>query len=192
MVVLVAAAAVLAAAVHREDGENMEQNKFKRLWQHWLHPKFRVERYFPTSDLKRISRDISLSEQNHQGQIRFVIESRYPSNAVIQGLEPRTRAWQWFGELGVWDTEMNSGVLIYISFADRVVEIVADRGIAAKVSPENWQHTCQVMRESFKQGAFVSGLESGLKEVNQILTTYLPNTGNGHSENELSDEVILS
>ena len=75
-----------------------EQNKFKRLWQHWLHPRARVERYFPGADLARISRKIGLSEQNHTGQIRFVIESRYSSEAVLKGLDTRTRAWQWFGE----------------------------------------------------------------------------------------------
>ena len=37
-----------------------EQNKFKRLWQHWLHPRWRVEHYFPTADLQQLSRKIGL------------------------------------------------------------------------------------------------------------------------------------
>ena len=41
---------------------------------------------------------------------------------------------QVFGQLGVWDTAQNNGVLIYLLLADRVVEIVADRGIAARIS----------------------------------------------------------
>lgn len=170
----------------------MEQNKFKRLWQHWLHPRFRVERYLPTSDLQRISREIGLSEQNHCGQIRFVVESRYPSAEVLRGLDTRTRAWQWFGELGVWNTEMNSGVLVYISFADHAVEIVADRGIAAKVDDADWQHVCQTMREAFRQGAFVTGLENGLREVNGLLTEHLPRSeGCNGGDNELPDDVVL-
>ncbi|WP_107928810.1 TPM domain-containing protein [Neisseria animaloris] len=169
----------------------MEQNRFKRLWQHWLCPRFRVERYFPTVDLQRISSEIGRSEQNHQGQIRFVIESRYPSSAVLGGLNTRTRAWQWFGELGVWDTEMNSGVLVYISFADHAVEIVADRGIAGKVGTEAWQHVCETMREAFKNGAFVAGLESGLREVNTILSRHLPRDPRDGAVDELPNEVVL-
>jgi len=33
----------------------------------------------------------------------------------------------------VWDTEHNNGVLIYLLLADRDVEIIADRGIHAKL-----------------------------------------------------------
>lgn len=168
----------------------MEQNKFKRLWQHWLHPRARVERYFPTADLQRISRHIGESEQHHQGQIRFVVESRYPSSAVLGGLQPRTRAWQWFGELGVWDTELNIGVLVYVSFADHAVEVAADRGIAAKVGEDEWRHVCEIMREAFKRGAFVEGLESGLQEVNAILTAHFPRNG-GAAADDLPNDVVI-
>lgn len=167
-----------------------EKNMFKRLWQHWLHPRWRVERYFPTADLQRISRDIGLSEQQHQGQIRFVIESRYSSSAVCNHLDTRTRAWQWFGELGVWDTERNSGVLVYLSFADHAVEIVADRGISAKVNEAEWQQVCQTMLASFKQDAFVSGLERGLQDVTAILTTHFPRTEAADFD-ELPNDVVL-
>ena len=167
-----------------------EKNKFKRLCQHWLHPRWRVERYFPTADLQRLSRDIGLSEQNHKGQIRFVIESRYSTEAVLAGLDTRARAWQWFGELGVWDTERNSGVLVYVSFADHAVEIVADRGISAKVNEENWRHVCQTMLADFKRDAFVSGLERGLQEVNDILVTHFPRQEAADFD-ELPNDVVL-
>ena len=52
----------------------MEQNRFKRLWRHWLSPRRRVERHFPTADLQRLIREIGASEQNHRGQFRLVIE----------------------------------------------------------------------------------------------------------------------
>lgn len=169
----------------------MEQNKFKRLWQHWLHPRARVERYLPTADLQRISRSIGESEQNHLGQIRFVVESRYPAAAVLNGLQPRTRAWQWFGELGVWDTEHNSGVLVYVSFADHAFEVAADRGIAAKVAEAEWRHVCETMREAFGRGAFVEGLENGLAEVNAILTAHFPRRSGEDVPDELPNDVVL-
>ncbi len=168
----------------------METNRFKRLWQHWLHPRARVEHYFPPAKLQRVAERIAESEKRHLGQIRFVVESRYPSAAVLQGLQPRRRAWQWFGELGVWDTEHNSGVLVYVSFADHAVEIVADRGIAAKVPQSEWQTACEVMLRSFKRGDYVNGLKLGLQETDAILQRYLPCDGSGRSD-ELSNEVVL-
>jgi uncharacterized membrane protein len=44
-----------------------------------------------------------------------------------------------FGEFRVWDTEHNNGVLIYLMFAKRRIEIVADRGIAHRVAQETWR-----------------------------------------------------
>lgn len=170
----------------------MKQNKFKRLWQHCLHPRFRVAKYFPAGDLQRISRQINASEQKHQGQIRFVVESSLPAAAVLKNLDTRTRALQWFGELGVWDTEKNCGVLVYVSFADHAVEVVADRGINQKVDGAVWQRVCEIMRTDFQKGSFVAGLEKGLAEVDDILSSHFPRGSDiAGPGNELSDEVVL-
>ena len=169
-----------------------KQNRFKRLWQHWLHPWQRVERYFPTAGLKKVSEQIAQSENQHHGEIRFVVESRLATAAVLQGLDTRTRAWQWFGELSVWNTEYNTGVLVYISFADRAVEIVVDRGISAQVPDESWTVVCQHILTKFQQQQFVAGLELGLQEVNQILIQYFPNQHPDHEDiNELPNDVVL-
>ena len=45
----------------------------------------------------------------------------------------RERALDIFSQLRIWDTAHNNGVLIYLLLADRDFEIVADRGIDAKV-----------------------------------------------------------
>ncbi|QEY23206.1 TPM domain-containing protein [Neisseria animalis] len=166
----------------------MESNTFKRLWQHWQYPRMRVEKLFPTDVLQRISGEIARSEQNHGGQIRFVVESRYRSSDILAGIEPHTRALQWFGELGVWDTEHNSGVLVYVSFADRVVEIVADRGISRKVPHECWQHICSTMGQAFREGRYTAGLEEGLRQVDALLREHFPHRS--QSDN-LADDVVL-
>ena len=56
---------------------------------------------------------------------------------------PRQRAVDLFSRLGIWDTEHNNGVLIYLLMAEHDVEIVADRGIASRVSPEEWETICR-------------------------------------------------
>ena len=67
-------------------------NKWARLWQHWCHPRWRVERCLPTAALQQLSEAIGRSEQQHSGQIRFVIESRWHSADILQGLDTRRRA----------------------------------------------------------------------------------------------------
>lgn len=169
----------------------MEQNKFKRFWQHWQCPRWRVEKLFPTAGLERISRDIGFSEQKHAGQIRFVVESRYSLTEVAAGVEPHTRALQWFGQLGVWDTEHNCGVLVYISFADRVVEIVADRGVNRKVPQEEWQRICDLMREAFRKEDYIGGLERGLQAVDTLLVEYYPRDLNTIYRDDLDNDVMM-
>lgn len=170
----------------------MEQNRFKRLWQHWQNPRWRVEQYFPTKELERLSRAIGESERSHSGQVRFVVESRYDSADVLAGVQPHTRALQWFGELGIWDTERNSGVLVYVSFADHVVEIVADRGIHAKVGNAAWQQVCADMAAAFKQQQYVAGLEQGLNAVTALLAEHFPKEGDAPHHDELDNEIVLA
>lgn len=169
----------------------MEKNRFKRLWRHWQYPRRRVEKCFPTADLERISRNIGLSEQQHGGQIRFVVESRYATSEILSNLDPHTRALQWFGQLGVWDTEHNSGVLVYVSFADRVVEIVADRGISHKVPQEKWQQICDLMRDTFRQAQYIEGLEKGLQETGRVLREYFPRDAGAVYHDDLDNDVMM-
>ena len=64
-------------------------NKWARLWQHWCHPRWRVERHLPTAALQQLGEAIGRSEQQHSGQIRFVIESRWHSADIeIRSLPP--------------------------------------------------------------------------------------------------------
>src|SRR5690242_19230005 len=98
----------------------------------------RVRKAFPESALRDIESAIAAAEESDGGEIRFAVEGELTNAALWNDLSPRARAVQVFGELGVWDTEQNNGVLLYVLLADRDVEIVADRGFAGKVSDAEW------------------------------------------------------
>lgn len=170
----------------------MEQNKIKRLWRHWLHPRLRVERHFPESVLRELSAGIGASERRHHGQIRFVVESRLDSADILAGLTPRQRACQWFGELGVWDTELNSGILIYIGFADHAVEIVADRGVSSRIGNGRWQEVCGLMLDAFRRGDYAGGLAAGLEETGRLLAEAWPKEAGETAHDSLPDDVVLA
>lgn len=166
----------------------MQQKFFPRLWQHIIHPRFRVERYLPTAQLQQLGQQIALSESKHFGEIRFVVESGYPLADLLAGVQPRQKAQQWFAHLGIWDTEYNTGVLVYISFADHAVEIIADRGIAQRVAPETWQTICNQISQSFRNQNYVDGLTQGLAQIDAILLQECAHDGDPNRQ-DLGDEL---
>ncbi len=88
----------------------------------------------PTGVLGAIEAAIAAAESRTSGEIRFAVETALEITDLQGDKPPRERACEVFSELGVWDTELRNGVLIYVLMADRDVEIVADRG-AAGVHP---------------------------------------------------------
>ena len=100
--------------------------------------------------LQAIERAIEESERTHSGEVRFAIEAALEPGEVWAGRTPRQRALEVFSALGVWDTEANNGILIYLLLADRDVEIVADRGFNGKVSAAEWSAVCGAMEQHLR------------------------------------------
>ena len=91
---------------------------------------------------------------------------------------------------GRWiDTAHNNGVLIYLLLADRNVEIVADRGIDAKVGASGWEKICGEMEADFRAGNFEQGVIKGIAAVSLQLAAHFPKTGRG--PNELPDAPVV-
>ena len=132
---------------------------------------------------------IAAGERSHEGQLRFVVEASLPLAQVFRGLEPRARALQLFGQLGVWDTEEDSGVLIYVQLVDRRIEIVADRGIAKKVGQAEWDAVCRAMEQAFKQHQYEVGAVEAIHAVTDILALHFP--ANESNPNELPDKPAV-
>ena len=89
----------------------------------------------------------------------------------------------------MWDTEHNSGVLIYLQLIDQRVEIVADRGIDARVGPAFWSAVCRRMELAFREERFEAGSLAALAEITEALFEHFPSTGGG--TNELPDAPIV-
>src|SRR5204863_1549698 len=102
---------------------------WKRWFRHLFTDHWSVRRAFPPAALRAIEKAIGEEERRHAGQLRFAVEASLPLGELLRGVRSRERALECFGRLRVWDTEHNTGVLIYLLLADRRVEIVADRGI---------------------------------------------------------------
>ena len=161
----------------------------KRITKHLLLTHWQVDRAFPRQTLIAIERAIKASETAHVGEIRFSVEGALHSTPLLKGQSARDRAIEVFSQLRIWDTEHNNGVLIYLLLADRHVEIVADRGIHAKVGNWGCEEICRRMETAFKQGNYEGGVVSGIQAVAQHLKKHFPAAG--VNRNELPDKPVV-
>lgn len=162
----------------------------KRIARHLLMTHWQVRRAFPREALSAIEQAIKASETAHVGELRFVVEGALDVAPLLRGQSARERAIDVFSQLRIWDTGHNNGVLIYLLLADRDVEIVADRGIHAKVGAQEWEKICRGMEAAFVRKDYEQGVASGIEAVTRHLIKHFPADGRGG--NELPDAPVVS
>ena len=166
-------------------------NKLVRILKHrWLDERD-AQRAIGTDGLARLEARVTESERRHIGEIRVCVESGLPLSYLWRDATARERAVAMFSKLRVWDTEFNSGVLIYLLLAEHRIEIVADRGLNRHVSAQEWQQILEPMRAAFRAGQFEAGLNQAIDAVDALMLKYLA-FGEGRGDagsnpNELSN-----
>lgn len=151
---------------------------------------FQLHRRFSGGLLDEIAAAVAEGERTHQGEVRLVVESRLSPLAVLAGVDAPARARQLFGQLSIWDTEHNNGVLIYVLLAEHRIEIVADRGIARHVAPEEWAEACTHMRDAYARGQWREGSLQGIADMHALLRRHFPSDGEVRPD-ELPDRPVL-
>lgn len=169
--------------------------RLKRLFRHaWLEQSS-THRVVPPAMVERLRQQVASSEKRHTGEIRIYVEAALPlsylwrraSTAVIT----RRRALALFGQLGVWDTASNNGVLIYLLLAEHAIEVVADRGVDAKAGALVWANLTSHMSAAFQQARFEEGLTQALDEVSAVLVEHFPIGSGTNNPNELPDRPVI-
>lgn len=161
-----------------------------RILRHLFASPLAVRRIFPATALTAIEQAIRKSEARHRGEILFAVEAALNTVSLLRGQPARERAIEVFSQLRMWDTEHNNGVLIYLLLADRDVEIIADRGIDARVGSKNWEKICSEMETAFHQGQFESGIIAGIQAIGNHLQEHFPAEPETR-ENALSDRPVI-
>ena len=158
-----------------------------RALRHLFIPDWWAMRAFPPASLEGIERAIKDSEVRHRAELRFAIEADLTPAQL--SLTTRQRAEQVFAQLRVWDTEENSGVLVYVQLIDRRIEIVADRGIARLVPQAEWDGVCRAMETQFRKGNYEGGATRAIEAVTAILARHFP--AGAVNPNELPDKPAV-
>ncbi len=101
------------------------------------------------------------------------------------------RAMAAFLSEEVFATENRTGILIFVSYFEHMVEVMGDSGINEKVDQQDWEEVVQLIVEGIKAKDPVTGLVNGIHKCGELLAAAgidkPPN-----NPNELSDDIRLS
>lgn len=148
-------------------------------------------RWLDAAARQRVADCIAASEAGHGGEIRVCIERALPAAALRQGVSTRDRARVCFGELGVWDTADRCGVLVYLLLAEHAIELVADRGITARVPAAQWQALVDGLGGALREGRREAGLVDIIHALDTLLRQHFPLRAEQANPNELPDAPLL-
>lgn len=160
-----------------------------RAWRHAMTGQAVGRKAFPPEALAAIGAAIAEGERGHRAELRLVVEAALPLELAWRGVSNRERALALFVEYGVWDTEDNCGVLIYVNLAERKVDIVADRNINRKIGSATWQAICTTLTRGFAGGQYPASTIAAIGQVNALLQQHFPSSGD--DANELPDHPII-
>jgi putative membrane protein len=98
-------------------------------------------------------------------------------------------AQRQFAAHGLHRTEARTGVLIFVSVAERHVEVVADVGIAAKVSQEVWDRAVKALVQAIKNEKPADGFVEAIRICGEVLAEHFP--PGASTRNELPDKLVV-
>ena len=125
----------------------------------------------------------------HRAEVRLIIEPSLSIQTVLNGTSSRERALELFAIHGIWDTEENCGVLVYIELADHKVEIIADRAANRVIDEVEWREICQTMTAGFARKVYGESVIAAMEKLNVLLHARFPDDGS--RPNQLSDQPIM-
>lgn len=162
--------------------------RLKRFWRHLGSASRQGPTCFSPATLQAIQAAIAHGETLHRAEVRLIVEPSLSLAHLWDQASPRERAQELFAEHGIWDTEENCGILIYICLADHRVEIVSDRTASGLLTQEEWQEICGAMTAGFARKDFHDSTLAALKKLNSLLQERFPDQG---GTNQLSNRPIM-
>jgi putative membrane protein len=98
---------------------------------------------------------------------------------VVRNASVTRRAMRHFTESGIYETAEHSGILIFVSYMERQVRIIADHGIAVKISPDLWKIISDELAAEIKSGNTKAAFISAIEKCGDLLAQNFP----AHEEN---------
>lgn len=99
------------------------------------------------------------------------------------------RAFRHFAESGIYETQEHSGILIFVSYLEREVRIIADSGIAKKIPQDLWNIIADDLAGGIKAGKTKDGFISAINKCGSLLAEHFP--AKEENPNELPDGLVI-
>lgn len=93
-----------------------------------------------------------------------------------------------FIELNLHHTEGGTGMLIFVSEAERYVEILVDRGIASRIDNSAWEAIVAGFTDQVHNGQVLEGFLGCIEACGSLLKEHVPAT---HERNELPNRLVM-
>jgi len=139
-----------------------------------------MKSHFSPEDQQKIVEAIKIAELNTSGEIKVHIESHCKYDVI-------DRAADVFNKLGMANTTLRNGVLIYLAITDHRFAIIGDKGINEKVPDHFWADTRDTMQKKFKEQRFTDGLVEGIIKAGEQLKSHFPYSKS--DTYELNDQI---
>lgn len=136
--------------------------------------------FLPPAAQEEIKNAIRGAELNTSGEVRVHLENHCNGEVL-------DRAAYLFGKLGMKDTDLRNGVLIYLAVKDKKFAIIGDKGINTVVPENFWDQIKNRMADHFRNGRFTEGLKEAITSSGEHLKKHFPRSA--QDVNELSDDI---
>lgn len=107
----------------------------------------------------------------------------------VKNLAVTNRAFRHFAQSGVYNTIEHSGILIFVSYLERQVRIIADSGIAKKIPQDLWNIIADDLASGIKNGKTKEGFIAAVEKCGELLQENFP--AKDKNPNELSDGLVI-
>ena len=102
----------------------------------------------------------------------------------------RARAEHQFIAKNLNATRDRTGVLIYVSFAERMAELIADEAIHTRVADDTWKNAMSALIDGLARDQPAAGFIAAIGQCADVLAEHFPPRPNDNP-NELSDAVVI-
>ncbi len=147
----------------------------------WQMPEWFLPAFYGISCLATIV--IGFCAANIPAVDRLVIPKRVRVECVTR------RAFRYFAESGVYDTAGHSGILIFVSYMERQVRIVADSGIAKKIPQDLWNIIADDLATGVKSGRTKEGFVAAVEKCGELLAEHFP--AGDENPDELENGLVI-
>ena len=100
----------------------------------------------------------------------------------------RRRAIAIFKAAAEKRTAGRTGILIYLSMAERRAEIIGDSAITSATNPETWGEAMAALLVDVREGRVADGIVAAIDQVGTVLAEHFPRSAN--DINEIPDKLI--